>query len=305
MATRDTEAARLHRELVAAFTAAGWPVEAEDCADGGRWLSYPGPVTVSIVDPDLPDTRGEELRVSLTAPLTFEDPPWVQLDATSTARDHGPAAVVGAAAAELGRVRGEATAAVVNDTACGICGDLYPRGHLIAPDPATDPGVCPACVFDGDLAPADVAGLVAQLDHGADSDLAWPAGWIAPTVLLAHLAAPGLPDRLADAHPSHRAWMTAEVWTQPQQAWLWLPPAATRPGWLSGFGPGAGLGDLTDTVNRQRPALITRFRTQLAALEPRRALAGALGGGTGLLDARGLAGAALLTPPVHPGLTQG
>ena len=61
-----TASGGLHRALVEAFTAAGWPVEAESYPEVGWWLSYPGPVKMQILDPEvnpdvaIGDDPGEE-----------------------------------------------------------------------------------------------------------------------------------------------------------------------------------------------------------------------------------------------------
>jgi hypothetical protein len=102
--------------------------------------------------------------------------------------------------------------------------------------------------------------LAYQIDQLTATDLAIPAGWAGPAALLACAAPAGFGDRL------HEAWRKAgtffipsEQWSQPEQIWVWLPPA-DRPAPLDRFGPGTRLGALVGTLDEALPGLRQRVR---------------------------------------------
>lgn len=180
-------------------------------------------------------------------------------------RDDGvdAAPLVAAASAELAAARAAAVAGLVDDEVARSA-PTPTRAHLL---PVTGSGlvtVCPACVFDGDLPGGDAAELVAGLDEGVCGDPGWPAG---PMALLGSLAAPGFAERLATVDDYFSTWEPQPAWTHPGRGWIWLPPAAQRPWWLAGLGPGAALSALRHTVDTACPQLYRRFRARLAAVE--------------------------------------
>jgi hypothetical protein len=81
-----------------------------------------------------------------------------------------------------------ALARAADRSCCAVCADRHPRGHLLAAAGTDDLPACPACAFDGDvLVTGGQTGayLACQLDQLTATDLAAPAGWAAPTALLA------------------------------------------------------------------------------------------------------------------------
>ena len=169
--------------------------------------------------------------------------------------------------AELARMltdgRARAVAKAVNRARCAVCGDAYPRAHLMAAAGKEELPLCPVCAFDGDVFVTGAhasAYLTYQVDQLAAVDLAMPAGWAGPAALLACAAPAGFGDRL------HELWrdagtflIPADHWSQPDLIWVWLP-LGDRPASLDRFGPGARLGALVAALDEQQPDLRQRAR---------------------------------------------
>lgn len=266
----------LHREIAAAFTAAGWPVEIEHNrdADGDLHL-FPGPTSLTIgcelsalpdsnpQDPDHADLS-EPPTVWVTAPAFTEhgpEPVAFEITAHAIAADD----VVERTARELAAGRAGAIAALVDDAACPICSDAYPSQHLLQPTVTVELLVCPACAFDGDLVPdAYPEYLACQFDRLFFKDLAAPAGWSGAAALLAYASGPKLGARLNQAY--REAGQAYDVplrhWDDPGQLWIWLP-TAKRPQALAHLGPGASLETVAAAIDRAHPGLHDTFRARL------------------------------------------
>lgn len=278
-------ASGLHTVVVEAFRAAGWPVEAETSPESGRYLSYPGPITMAVGrdpadaggvgtvgggpdDPGDPDD-GAAFDISqppvirLAAPLVPErGDQEVETMLPGTAE---PRQVVAAARNMVAAGRSRILKAGRNDTPCVVCGDPYPSDHLMGPAEPGRRSACPACVFDQDMPwQGPVPVLALQLDRLRDRDLTVPAGWSAVTALLACLGGPEMCEAI------ERAWRTdgilytpMEGWSGPDDIWIWLPerPICTA---LAEFGPGAPLTAVVRALDKAYPALRDRVRTELA-----------------------------------------
>jgi hypothetical protein len=268
-------ARQLHADLVAAFRQAGWPVEAETFPEFAEYRAYPGPARLTVgrwdqlsslsgdEDPDDPSldlTR--PARVEMTAPLLAVE----GVEVSAAVQGDRPAEeLVAGLGGVLADGRANAVRAAVDDSACPICSDPYPRAHLVSPTVAGDLAVCPACVFDGDLLPRGLpARLTYQLSRLFGEDLAAPAGWSAVAALLACAARPGLGERLEGKwrHEGGVLDVPAWWWSTPGDIWIWLPPRACRPHVLRHFGPGARLGAVVQAVDAAHPDLRQRVRAR-------------------------------------------
>jgi len=262
-------AAAVHTNLMRALQAAGWPVEHETFAENAQYRGYAGParlfvgranqVTVSGGDAPDPDdgTRldlSQPPRVEMAAPLAptgFEA--HTQISGDRPIRE---------LVAELDRMltdgRARAVAKAANQARCAVCGDAYPRAHLLAAAGDEELPLCPVCAFDGDVHVADghvTAYLTYQIDQLAATDLTMSAGWAGPVALLACAAPTGFDDRLRDLWRQAGTFLLpADYWSQPEQLWVWLPPG-DRPAPLDRFGPGARLGALVAALDAHWPDL--------------------------------------------------
>jgi hypothetical protein len=255
--------------LLAEFRRRGWPLEVEGQPLDGAWRCYAGPVSVGVwrypgegvdpvsEDPDDPASYDVETAptVHVSAPLAIDhggpdvvDHVWVP------AREDAVEAV-DTIARLLADARAHRLEMLVDDASCGICGDRYPKNHLLQPHHRVPP-LCPACVFDGDLlARTDVASLAYQIDRLFDADLGAAAGWAAVAVALTAVDPIGLHSRLEAAwRRTHTLYPPAEAWGDVSQWWLWGP---TR-GSLSGDGdprPGLSLPAAVAGVEKAHPHL--------------------------------------------------
>ncbi|MFJ4679085.1 hypothetical protein [Kitasatospora sp. NPDC088783] len=261
--------ADVQRQLIDAFAAAGWPVESDGFPDGGTWTGWLGPVWSLLqrpgrgdteADPDDPDhydltTVPELTFITPRIPLRTGEAMVVTLPATTSG-----ARLVRAVSEELARARAAAVGCLVQDTECSLCGDPYPKAHLL---PATGNDrllLCPFCVFDGDILGADPLFLAYLIDELSSQDAAVPAGWAAVTALLACAAGPDLRERLESVETLA---VPLPHWFDPGQVWVWLPPG-NLPAALQPLSPGTSLAKLVDAVERDHPDLRERFRARLA-----------------------------------------
>lgn len=194
--------------VVAEIRGRGWPLEVEQCWLDGEWVCYPGPARVGV-GRRLPvvghdnDVAEDHLGLQPTGPLQ------VHLSAPQTLRRNGPGEFDTVVPAELGAgaavdtlgsalrsARWAGLARLADDGFCSVCGDAYPWGHLLSPSQHA-PGVCPACIFDGDQLNLDAAYVAYQLDRLLVDDLAAPAGWAGVATLLTALGADNLASQLA------------------------------------------------------------------------------------------------------------
>ncbi|MEU8308954.1 hypothetical protein AB0C84_35870 [Actinomadura sp. NPDC048955] len=277
-------AGRLHTALGEFFRAAGWPVESETRPALGRYLSYPGPITMFIGRGPADTVGASGVGVGTDDPddpavFDLAQPPYIQV-AAPLGPERGdrqvekallgtanPGQVMGAARDMLATGRSRILKAAHNDTRCAICRDAYPIDHLVVPDV---PGrrVCPACVFDEDTPwQGPVPVLALQLDRLWDRDLAAPAGWSAVTALLACVGGPRLREVI------ERAWFTDDIlyspmdaWSVPDDIWIWLPERPICAA-LAPFGPGARLGAVVQALDCAYPALRDRVRAELAEID--------------------------------------
>lgn len=268
--------AQLHLDLARAFRAAGWPVEVEkNLLERGRRIMFPGPAHLEIsrgfssdpdFDPDDPDQadQDEPPTISCTAPPApdFDRPTYVDFEVTAAGISADE--LVRRTAEQVAAGRARALAELVNDAECAICGDAYPRRHLLDATAARDLSLCPACVFDGDLMTRALPEQLAyQFDSLAFGDLGVAAGWSAVAALLACAAGPNLASRLERAWRRRVFEIPLRHWNDPGELWIWLPPAR-RPDALAHFGPGASLRAVADAVDRAHPGIRDTFRRRLA-----------------------------------------
>lgn len=218
----------------------GWPVEVETWCLDGEWVFYSGPARVGVSTAfSLPvrDIAQQEqaIQYHLTAPHTPKGGLPDEFD-TEVPGPVEPGQVIETLAASLTAARAAGLSALKVDGRCGICGDRYPRRHLLAPAANRAVVVCPACIFDGDLVdPPELAYLTFQIDRLVDEDLTAPASWSAVGALVAAFGGPGFSAEL------HGAWRQAgsifepmPYWEDPGEWWMWVavptgPLAALRP----------------------------------------------------------------------------
>jgi len=267
-------AAGVHADLMRALRAAGWPVEHETFPENVQYRGYAGLARLTVGradqlsvftgdDPDPDDGDRLDLsqppRVQMAAPLTPNE-----FEAhTEITGDHPTNEVIDELDRMLTDGRARAVAQAGNRARCSVCGDAYPRAHLLAATGKDELALCPACAFDGDVfltAYHASAYLAYQLEQLAATDLAVLAGWAGPAALLACAAPAGFGDRL------HELWRGAgtflapsEQWSRPELIWVWLPPG-DRPAPLDRFGPGASLGALVAALDEHVPDLRQRAR---------------------------------------------
>ncbi|MFE0460426.1 hypothetical protein ACFW1A_14385 [Kitasatospora sp. NPDC058965] len=256
--------------MISAFSAAGWPVESDGFAEGGQWAGYPGPLWSLMSRPSQEDWDADPDdadRVDLTAVPEFTFiAPRISIN-TGEAMVHrvpattGPADLVAEVSAALAQARGQEIAKLADAASCSICGDRYPKQHLLAPTTSDKLTVCPACVFDGDLfAAAHPTRLAFEIDRLINEDLTVPAGWSAVVALLACGGGEAFVDHLGQAGG---LYLPAEHWSDPLLLWIWLPPGP-RPAALTALGPGASLKAVVAAIDIAHPDLRERFRAALA-----------------------------------------
>ena len=218
----------------------GWPVEVESWCLDGEWVFYSGPARVGVSTAfslPLRNVADEEqpIQYHLTAPHTPKGGLPDEFD-TEVPGPLEPGEVIDTLATSLTAARAAGLSALKVNGRCGICGDRYPRRHLLAPAANRATVVCPACIFDGDLVdPPELAYLTFQIDRLVDEDLTAPAGWSAVGALVAAFGGPGFSAEL------HGAWREAgsifepmPYWESPGEWWTWVavptgPLAALRP----------------------------------------------------------------------------
>lgn len=269
-------AGRLHTVVGEAFRAAGWPVDADNSPESGRYLSFPGPITMAIgrdLDgapddgPDDPDDAAgfdvrQPPRIRLAAPLAPEHgDQQVETVLPGTAE---PRQVVAAARDMLATGRSRILKAASNDTECAVCGDAYPADHLMGPTTPAHQS-CPTCVFDEEIPwQGPVPVLAMQLDRLWDRDLTVPAGWSAVTALLTCLGGPDLRGVIERAWRADGYLQTPmDHWSGPDDIWIWLPERPICAA-LAAIGPGARLAAVVQALDRAYPDLRDRVRTELA-----------------------------------------
>ncbi|MBG0818404.1 hypothetical protein [Planomonospora sp. ID82291] len=271
-AAREIVRARdLHTDLAAAFRMDGWPVEMEAAVEFGEYLSYFGPLCVVISRNDQRvswsgDEDPDDAALDLTRPpmvfMAAPSEPFARIVEFTLPGDLPAAELVAQARQLLAAGRSAALAAVCDDSTCSICGEAYPRAHLLTPSRAVEMLLCPLCIFDGDVFDADLVHLATQINELEFADLAVPAGWSAMGALLACAAGDGLVERMhATAQRGGVAFLAYERWSDPGAAWIWLPAAEQRPAALRHLGPGARLDVLVDAVDAAYPHLRQRVRT--------------------------------------------
>lgn len=271
----------LRRALSTALAAAGWPLEIEHHPQAAALRSYAGPAIIDVAraedpaggltgdehpdDPAVFDLAGP-LRVTIWAPMLTDFAPELGrvagIDAHSVAADQPAGEIV----AEIDRLVAAARRRDLGDTPahgrCGICGDAYPEATLFTPTRAPV-AVCPCCAFDGDLIGAHPAWLAYQMDRATTRSVALPAGWSAVQVLLCCLAGSRFGRRLrAEWRENGTLFEPTEAWSDPSQAWIWLPPPPARPAALAGLGCGASLATVIDTLDRAHPDLRARYQAR-------------------------------------------
>jgi hypothetical protein len=264
----------VHTTLMEALQRAGWPVELETVPENVEYRGSAGPVRFTVGRADQVDSFGGDdpdpddcSRLDLSRPPRIEmvaAPGPTGVEAHSEIVGDRPTADV---ITEVGRMltagRARAVRQAVNQAACTVCGDAYPRTHLLAAAGKAELPLCPVCAFDGDVfVTGDMASayLTYQIDDLATTDLVMPAGWAGPAALLACAAPAGFGDRLESLW--RRAGMLllpAEHWRRPEQLWVWLPPG-DRPAPLDQFGPGARLGALVEALDKHAPQVRQRAR---------------------------------------------
>ncbi len=262
--------------VVAEIRGRGWPVEVEQCWLNGEWVCYPGPARVGV-GRSLPIDGPHEIEELLEA-LAEEPtgPPQVHLSAPQTLRRNGPGEFDTVIAAELGAevavdalgaalrsARWAGLAMLSDDALCAVCGDAYPSRHLLSPD-RDAPGVCPACVFDGDLLSLDAAWLAYQLDQLLVDDLAAPAGWAAVATMLAALGSDTFSSQLVVAwKDTGLVYLPMPFWDDAGDSWLWVN--ATE-GPLAALRPGTSTGRLAATIASTYPEARRRVEREFRAL---------------------------------------
>jgi hypothetical protein len=273
----------LRRKLATTLRARGWPVEIEHDPQEAALRFYAGPATVDVSrsadavggltgdehpdDPAVFDLSAP-LEVTVWAPLAVDfDPELGRVIGVDAHKIAGRS--IDAIVAEVDQVVGAARHRDLTDTparaGCGICGDAYPEAALFTPTRAAV-SVCPCCAFDGDLLGADPADLAYQIDRATDRSVALPAGWAGVQVLLCCLGGPTLRERLRGIwRDNGTLFEPAGLWSDPSQAWIWLPPAPSRPAALSGLGCGASLAAVTAALDRAHPDLRSRFHARCDA----------------------------------------
>lgn len=268
--------ADIQDRMVAAFAAAGWPVENDGFPEGGTWTGWLGPIWSMLsrptdsdwhsdAHPDDPDhydlTAVPELCfITPKIPINNGEAMVLKLPGTTPPRD-----LVRQVGESLARARATRFSTLASDAGCSLCGDRYPSAHLL---PATDSDellLCPFCVFDGDILGGDPLRLAYEIDALCDEDVAAPAGWWA---VAAVLACAGGTAFAQDPGDSRSLRILLSHWTDPDQIWVWLPPGALPP-MLAHLAPGTSLGTLVRAVEQAHPDLRDRFHAQLATvLEP-------------------------------------
>jgi hypothetical protein len=267
-------AAAVHADLMQALQASGWPVEYETFPENVEYRGYAGPARLTVGRADqVSSFGGDDPDPDDGTRLDLSQPPQVQMAApltptgfeahTEITGDRPTREVIAELARMLTDGRARAVAKAVNRARCAVCGDAYPRAHLMAAAGKEELPLCPVCAFDGDVFVTGAhasAYLTYQVDQLAAVDLAMPAGWAGPAALLACAAPAGFGDRL------HELWrdagtflIPADHWSQPELIWVWLPPD-DRPAPLDRFGPGARLGALVAALDEQLPDLRQRAR---------------------------------------------
>jgi hypothetical protein len=264
----------VHTSLMEALQRAGWPVEFETVPENVEYRGYAGPVRFTVGradqvnsfggnDPDPDDGSSLDLsrppHIEMAAPLI---PTGIEAH-SEIAGDQPTADVI----TEVGRMltdgRARAVRQAANQADCAVCGDSYPRSHLMAAAGKDELPLCPVCAFDGDVfVTGDMASayLTYQIDDLATTDLAMPAGWAGPAALLAYAAPAGFGDSLESQwRQAGTLLLPAEHWRRPEQLWVWLPPG-DRPAPLDQFGPGARLGALVEALDKHAPQVRQRAR---------------------------------------------
>lgn len=238
--------------LVAEIRRRGWPVEVEQCWLDGEWVCYPGPARVGIghsprldLDDENPLAKlGIEepgpLRIHLSAPQTLRRNGPGELDMLVGA-DVGARAAVDELASSLRSARWAGLALLRDDAACSLCNDAYPSAHLLSPhQSASGVGVCPACIFDGDLVDIQPAYVAYQIDQLLLDDLAAPAGWAGVATLLAALGGDNFASGLAvEWENTGMVYLPMPFWDDAGDSWIWInadvgPLRALRPGTSTG-----------------------------------------------------------------------
>ncbi|MGO1055317.1 hypothetical protein [Crossiella sp. CA198] len=258
---KQARAADIHRRLANALRAFGWPVETDILPELGEYRCYSGPATLAI------ETEQQEwhplsanLILSAHAPLMHEAPDelWAYADA-----DQPIANLVSWANQAIAQGRRQALSATPgNHTECDICGDHYPQTHLLGvSDSAEDQqggffSFCPSCMFDTDIGKRWRPEILSHhLDELLYDQFAAPAGWNAIIALFACAAAPDWRrDLQALWHGNGILPLPATHWSTPEQLWLWLPEASTRPAALRHLGCGASLGAVMNAIDQAFPA---------------------------------------------------
>ncbi|AVZ71121.1 hypothetical protein SLUN_01500 [Streptomyces lunaelactis] len=271
---RPVLTADVNRRMLAAFAASGWPTHAERrFAESGLWNSWIGPAAVLLGrpghnhsgcgsgDPDEADLY-EVPTIGFSAPSLLEPSVYLQVLGTEE-----PVAIVEQVEAALAEGRAQLVATLVGDGECAICGDAYPRGHLLMATDSEALRVCPACVFAGDLVNgAFPEQLTVEFDGLLFQDLALPAGWAAVAALLACAGAAQLGPVVNEAW-KRVLWAPGAHWSD-AMLWIWLPPVS-RPWALDGLGAGASLAAVVDAVERAHPGLQDLYRATLREYWPR------------------------------------
>jgi hypothetical protein len=264
----------VHTDLMQALQRAGWPTEYETIPENVQYRGYAGPARLTVGRADqVTSFGGDDPDPDDSARLDLAQPPRVEMAApllptgfeahSKISGDRPTGEVVAELARMLTDGRSRAIAQAANGAGCAVCGDAYPRTHLLAATGEEELPRCPVCAFDGDVFVTGAhatAYLTYQIDQLAATDLATPAGWAGPTALLGCAAPDGFGDRLhAMWRESGTLLIPSEQWSQPEQIWVWLPPT-DRPAPLDRFGPGARLGALVAALDEQVPDLRQRAR---------------------------------------------
>ncbi|MDQ6798440.1 MAG: hypothetical protein M3011_10575, partial [Actinomycetota bacterium] len=232
----------------------GWPgggssTGDEDPDDDGEF-DLSAPLQFHMSAPQLPETGHAGFDEVLTAPMSA-------------------LAVADALAGFLGDAFRAGTAMARDTAKCAICGDRFPAAHLLVPSGQDDSRVCPACIFDGDLADTPEVGYLAyQIDQLLGADLAAPAGWAAVAALLSATGPPGLHKRLESA------WREAGTYFVPMPAWddagAWWIWVSTPTGPLAAMAPGASVAHLAEHLDRAYPGRRQRAARYFRAITRQR-----------------------------------
>jgi hypothetical protein len=268
-APREILTADIQSRLIAAFEAAGWPVENDGFPEFGTWTGWLGPVGSTLrrprdwdsdAHPDDPD----HYDLTTVPQLTFITPKIPHTRESMVLKLPGTtpdAELVRTVREELARARATQVGKLADNAACSLCGDRYPAAHLLPSTESDRLLLCPFCVFDGDILGSHPLRLAYAIDELTLGDVAAPAGWSAVTALLACAGGAEFGERLKDAGG---LMVALPHWTDPDQVWVWLPPGDLPPA-LEHLSPGTSLATLVDTVEKAHPDLRDRFRAQTAA----------------------------------------